>query len=118
MFCLNDVIENYDMAVKCLSARHLGSAIRFRSKIDAVFAMLSDDDSRRAYGQALMYRMLSNFVKQDDATEIAGNITMPEFNARVSQARNMPKFSMIAHPETARAGEFKWLDIATVFLME
>ncbi len=118
MFCLNDVIANYDMAIRCLSSRHLENVIRFRSRIDAVFAMLSDEESKYAYGQDILFCMLSNFIPHETATAIAGNITSPEFNARVAQAKSMPKFAGIVHTESANANEYKWLDIASVFLME
>ncbi len=118
MNSLNDVIFNYDMAVKCLSSRHLENVIRFRSKIDMVFAMLSDDESRYAYGQDIMYCMLSNFVVQELSAVIAGHMTWPEFRSAVTRARSMRDFDMVAHQGTPVAEEIKYQCLATTFLLE
>ena len=118
MSCLNDVIANYDMAIKCLSSRHLENVIRFRSRIDAVFAMLSDEESKRAYGQDILYCMLTNFVTQELSAYIAGNMTWPEFREVVSRARSMHEFDMVEHQGTPASEEIKCQCLATTFLLE
>ena len=118
MNCLNDVIFNYDMAVRCLASRHLENVIRFRSKIDMVFGMLSDDESRYAYGQDIMYCMLSNFIQQELATTIAGNVTSAEFMGLAARAASMPEFGPIAHQGTPSSNDIKHQCIAATFLLE
>ena len=118
MNCLNDIISNYDMAVKCLASRHLENVIRFRSKIDMVFDMLSDEDSKYIYAQDILYCMLSNFVIQELSAFIAGNMTWPEFREVVRRARSMREFDLVEHQGTPVSEEVKYQCLATTFLLE
>ncbi len=118
MNCLNDIISNYDMAVRCLSSRHLENVIRFRSKIDMVFDMLSDEDSKYIFAQDVLYCMLSNFVIQELSALIAGNITWPEFRGYVNRAHSMREFDGMVHQGTAISEDIKYQCIATTFLLE
>ncbi len=118
MNSLNDVIFNYDMAVKCLASRHMENVIRFRSQIDAVFRMLSDEESKYAYGQDILYCMLSNFVIQELSAVIAGNMTWPSFRETVRRARSVPEFGQVADPGTPATEDVKYQCLATTFLLE
>lgn len=118
MYCLNDVIKNYGDAISCLSSKALESPLQNRSKIDSVFDMLSDAESRYAYGQEIQFCMLSSFMPMEMATVISGNISSPRFYEYVNQAKKTEMFSKIASSDQQRSQEIKYHCCATTFLLE
>lgn len=118
MNCLNDVIQNYETAIKCLSSKALESSIINRAKIDAVFAMLSDEESKYTFGQEIQFCIMANFISMELATTISGNMSSAKLFEYVAKARKMPFFQNIVVPENISFQETKHLCCATTFLLE
>ncbi len=118
MHCLNDVIKNYRDAISCLSSKALESPLQNRSKIDAVFDMLSDAESRYAYGQEIQFCMLSSFMPMEIATTISGNMTSAQFLEFVNRAKTVDMFSKIFSSDRQSSKEIKYHCCATTFLLE
>lgn len=118
MNCLKDIINDYNESVSCITSKEMEFWLQNRSKIDAVFDMLSDAESRYVYGQEIQFCILSTFMPTDIAAAIAGNMKKELFIDYVNKAEDVKKFADIACPETFRAEDTKHQCCAATFFLE
>jgi len=115
MQAIDRILSDYDRIMEIIKNRWLDGMFQNRHKINKVFDMLSDEDSRNTYVGEILYCELNNFLKGDLPSVFAGLMSNSDWNTAKAKARELEIFKNIKAPETSSVTDYC---IATTYILK
>lgn len=113
---LQDVLSNYNQIVTVISNRYLDGILQNSAKIDSVFKILSDEESKYLYGQEILMCIFRNYLNGDKPSVLSGLMSSKEFTALTEKAKSLcPELSC---PDSTNATQVMNYCKATTFILE
>lgn len=113
---IDDVLSNYDRIISIIANKYLESIITNNYKINKVFNILSDDESKYLYGQELLMCIFRNYLNEDKASTFSGLMSKKEFSRNIEKAKQL--YPEMASPNNTQSIYIANYCKAATFILE